>query len=160
VSTALPASGLPPLSPRGRRKVVVAVVVYALAIGFGVALFTGSLPGLGGHITSNVLLDGREYATSAYFLPFPMLGTNSTPARAVVFDNVTFWIWTTGWYDPHGSFVHGNGTAVGGSTYSFLLGGMANNASRPMLFVAPDQTFAVDWGGGAFLQLLVELTPS
>jgi hypothetical protein len=147
----------PPPSARRKRKFLASLAVYAVALAFGLALFSGSLPGLPGHFTTNVRLNGHEYYTDGYFLPFPQLGNNSTPPVSVLFQNVTFWIWTTGWYDPHGSYVHGNGTELNRTTFSFLLGGQANNASRPMLFLAPDGRFGAAWSGGFFLELLVEI---
>ena len=151
----------PPLRPSGpppsRRKMVTVIVVYVVALLFGAALFSGSIPGLGGHITSNVRIDGHEYYSESYQIPFPQWGNNSTSPSPVAFHNVTFWLWVTGWYSQWGSYVHGNGTELNGTSYPFVLGGLASNVSRAQLYVAPDATFAVAWSGEFFLQLMVEI---
>jgi hypothetical protein len=146
---------LPPSQPLTRRRVVSIVAVYAVCLAFGALLFSGNFPGIPGHFTSNVEINGREYYSTWYPLPFPTLGSNSTPPATVTFQNVTFWLWETGWGNPQGAFVHGNGTDLNGSSYSFLLGGPALNANRTTLFVSPDGTFGAYWNGQLFVELLV-----
>lgn len=141
------------------RRALTIVAVYALAIGFGVALFTGNIPGLGGHITTNVKLYGHEYSTDEYYLPAPQPGNTSTSPTAVPFHNVTFWIWVTGWDSPFGTYVHINGTESNGSSYAFVLGGLNSNQSRVTLYVSPDAMFAAAWSGEFFVELLVEILP-
>jgi len=150
---------LPPGSspPWSRKKIVTVVAVYAVAIGFGVSLFTGSIPGLGGNLDAHVMLDGHAYYSDFYWLGFPSIGNNSTPPASLVFHNVTFWIWLTGWGLPQGSLVHGNGTELNGTSYSFQLGGLPSNPSRTDLFVSPDAKFATAWSGQLFLEVLVEV---
>ncbi len=131
--------------------------LFAAALVFGAALFSGSIPGLGGHFTSNVKLDGHEYYSEQYELPFPQIGNNSTSPAPVLFHNVTFWVWVTGWSSPQGSYVHGNGTEANGTAYPFLLGGLASNVSRVTVYVSPDGRFATAWSGEFFLELLVEI---
>ncbi|MCI4339099.1 MAG: hypothetical protein L3J68_02040 [Thermoplasmata archaeon] len=150
----------PPLRstpPPNRRKIIGVVAVYAVALTFGAALFSGSIPGLGGHITSNVVIAGHDYYSESYSIPFPQLGNNSTSPAPVAFHNITFWLWETGWYSQYGSYVHGNGTEPGGTSYSFVLGGLASNVSRAVLYISPDDRFAVAWSGEFFLQLMVEI---
>ena len=149
----LPRTSAPPPS---RRREAATIAVFAAAIAFGVALFSGSLPGLGmGVGPSTATLNGRQYYSEVYSLPFPDLGNNSTPPASVLFHNVTFWTWQTGWGSPLGRFVHGNGTEANGSSYAFLLGGMLSDANRTYLYVSPDGEFAVSWGGEYSLDLLV-----
>ncbi len=133
------------------------VAVYAAAIGFGVALFSGSIPGLGGHFSTNVVLDGHEYYSDSYWIPGPVWGENSTSPAPVPFHNVTFWIWVTDWGSPYGSYVHGNVTESNGTSYAFILGGLPSSPSRTTLYVAPDGHFAAAWSGEFILQLLVEI---
>ncbi len=146
-----------PLSRKERRKLLQAGLVYAVAIGFGIALFAGAVPGVPAPATVYVTVAGHSYFSYGYFLPLPQLGRNSTPPASVEFHNVTFWVWTSGWYDPRGSYVSGNGTEPNGTTYSFVLGGSPTNASRVTTFVAPGGEFAAGWTGGYFLDLLVEV---
>jgi len=148
------------LSTREKWKAVGVVALFAVAISFGIALFSGSIPGLPASHSSTVTFDGRSYYYYGYFLPFPQLGTNSTPPASVVFHNVTFWVWITDWLGPHGTYVHGNGTEPNGTTYAFLLGESPTNGTRTMSFVAPDGSFATVWGGGYMLELLVEAPKS
>jgi hypothetical protein len=144
-----------PSPPPSRRKKIGTVAVYAVAIAFGVALFSGNFPGLGGHISTNVNLDGREYYSDVSFLPFPSLGNNTTSPTTVVFHSVTFVFWMTGWGSLVGSFVHGTGTEANGTSYAFLLGGMAGSANRTAIYVSPDDEFAAAWSGEFTLQLMV-----
>jgi hypothetical protein len=136
---------------------VATVAVYAVALGFGAALFSGSIPGLGGHISPNAEIDGKWYYSESYALPLPQLGNNSTVPVLVLFHNVTFWIWVSDYFSPYGTYVHGNGTELNGTSYPFVLGGLASNASRATVFVSPDAKFAVAWSGELFLQLMVEI---
>lgn len=142
---------------RGRRKAVGSVVAFALAIGFGVALFSGHFPGLPGQIPTGVTLDGHQYSADTYYLGIPAIGSNRTLPSSVAVGNITFWVWTTGWYTWNGTWLHGNGTEPNGTTYSFVLGGTPSNPGRPTTFIAPGAAFAVTWGGGLFAQLLVEI---
>jgi hypothetical protein len=153
-------SAAPPSRPAARpntRKIVGVIAVYAVALAFGAALFSGSIPGLGGHVSSNAQIEGHEYYQESYAVPVPVLGSNSTAPAAVVYHNVTFWLWVTGWDSAWGTYVHGNGTEPGGASYPFVLGGLASNASRAVLFLSPDAKFAVAWSGEFFLQLMVEI---
>lgn len=147
----------PPLSRRAKLKIFGIVAVYAVAIGFGVALFSGSIPGLAGQYTSNVKLNGHEYAVDSYWLPLPQFGNTSTPPKSVEFNNVSFTIWTTDWNDLHAGFVHGNGTELTGSTYSFVLSGIAAGTTNTSLYVSPDAAFGAGWTGEVIVQLLVEV---
>jgi hypothetical protein len=137
--------------------VVGVIAVYAVAIAFGVALFSGSIPGLPGHITSNVKLDGHEYYSELYWIGFPQAANNSTTPAPVHFHNVTFWVWLTGWDSPQGAYVHGNGTETNGTSFPFVLGGMLSNVSRATLYVSPDARFAAAWSGMFYLELMVEV---
>lgn len=141
----------------GRRKRIGSIVAFAVALGFGVALFSGHFPGLPGQIPSDETLDGHDYLADTYYLGIPPLGSNRTAPTSVGFDNVTFWVWSTGWYTWNGTWLHGNGTESNGTTYSFLLGGTPSNPARPTSFIAPGGGFAVTWAGGLFAQLLVEV---
>lgn len=133
------------------------VAAFAVAIAFGVVLFSGNFPGLGGHISSNVKLNGREYYSDLYFLPFPPLGNNTTSPTTVEFHDVSFQFWLSGWGSLAGSYVHGTGTEPNGTSYPFLLGGMASSANRTALYVSPDDEFAAAWSGEFTLQLMVEV---
>jgi hypothetical protein len=147
-------------SPRSRptpRRIAFVVLVYAVAIGFGVALFSGHFPGLPGQFNSYIRIGGHEYNYDVYEIPFPVLGQNSTSPSPTTYLNVTFWLWVTGWYTPQTSYVHGNGTEANGTSYSFVLGELTSNESRVSLFVSPDSEFAVSWSGGFFMLLLVEI---
>jgi len=143
-----------------RLRVGATVAVYEVAIGFGIALFSGHIPGLGGHFTPNVILYGHEYFSEEYLLPVPPFGNNATPPASVSFHNVTFWLWITNWGSAYGTHVHGNGTEANGTSYSFVLAGLKTNQSSGMLYVSPDARFAAEWGGELFLQLLVEVPPA
>jgi hypothetical protein len=147
----------PPASARRRRRALAILAVYAVAIAFGVALFSGSIPGLGGHFTSNITLDGHPYYVDDYWMPLPPLGNTSSVPASADFQNVTFWFWTSGWNDLHASYVHGNGTELNGTTYSFLLANPESNASVSPLFLSPDAHFGAEWSGEFILQLLVEV---
>lgn len=151
-----PRGGRPPLT---RRRAVAIVVVYGVLIGFVVALFSGVVPGLGGHITSDVTLNGHQYYPDYYYLPNPAFGNNTTSPLSVQFHNVTFWVWVSNWGGPYGALVHGNGTEANGTSYAFVLGGFEPNKVGTELFVSPDAQFAATWGGGNFLILLVEVEP-
>lgn len=133
------------------------MAIYAVVLAFGATLFTGNFPGLPGHYTSNVEVNGHPYYLDLYEIPFPQFGNNSTPPADVLFHNVTFWIWVTGWYSAEGGYVHGNGTEANGTTYPFLLGGLLSDPDRATLFVSPDTEFAVGWSGELFLELLVKV---
>ena len=148
-----------PSPPLNRRRAAGIVAAYAVAIAFGLLLFTGNFPGLPGHFSTETELEGHEYYTDWYPIPSPAFGSNSTPPTAVVFHNLTFWVWTTGWDSPQGSYVRGNGTEPNGTAYPFVLGGLPNNANHETLYVSPDSEFAASWIGSAqsFLELLVEV---
>jgi len=134
--------------------------VYALAIGFGIALFSGSIPGLGGHVTDTVALDGHQYATYEYYIPPPIWGNNSTSPSSVLFDGITFWVWVTAWNPPFSGFLHGNGTEANGTAQPFVLGWAEGSANRSTLYLSPDDRFGAAWNGQSFLMLLVELPAS
>ncbi|HTW39330.1 MAG TPA: hypothetical protein VMF04_00480 [Thermoplasmata archaeon] len=156
-------SDLPPRAiPRPKlkpRRVVTIVVAYALAIGFGVALFTGSIPGLGGHFTTNSNIGGHEYYTDEVYVPTPTFGDRSTSPSSVVFHNVTFWFWLTGWGVWSQTLLHGNGTEANGTSSSFAVGNPSLNDSRTDVFLSPDLRWGAAWGGGWFLTLYVEIPP-
>jgi hypothetical protein len=135
--------------------VVAIVAVYALAIGFGVALFTGSIPGLGGHYSDITEIGGRPYYTDTVYLPEPTFGSNSTAPSPATFEGVTFWLWVTGWGMWTQTLVHGNGTAANGTTYAFLLGDPTFNSSHSTSFLAPGGEFGVWWDGNWFVDLYV-----
>jgi|HubBroStandDraft_1064217.scaffolds.fasta_scaffold06457_9 hypothetical protein len=141
------------------RRVLTIVVVYALAIGFGVALFSGSIPGLGGHFSTNTRIGGHEYYTDEVYVPTPPFGQNVTSPSSVVFENFTFWFWLTGWGTWEETLLHGNGTAANGTSHPFVLGNGSLNTTRTDSYVSPDLRWAAAWDGGSFLGLYVEIPP-
>ena len=143
--------------PTSRRVLVAGGAVFAVALAFGAALFSGSIPGLGGPPSSDVQIGGHAYYSEFFDAPFPPWGNNTSAPSSVDFHNVTFWLWVTGWYRPDGTLVHGNGTELDGTTYSFVLGGVSDNGTRSELYLAPDERFAVGWSGEYFVQLEVQL---
>jgi hypothetical protein len=154
--TDLPPRGIPRPPPKPRRVAMV-VAVYALAIGFGVALYTGSLPGLGGQFSTYTKYDGHEYYTDYVSVPEPSFGQNSTAPASLAFENVTFWYWVTGWGVWADTLVHGNGTEANGTTYAFALGNPSMNESHTTTFFSPDGHFGAWWDGGWALLLYVEI---
>jgi hypothetical protein len=142
-----------------RRRKVAIVAVYAVTIGFGVALFSGNLPGLGGTVSADYGLGGHEYYPDYYSIPTPTWGSNSTTPSSVLFHNVTFWVWVTNWGRAYGALVHGNGTEQNGTTYGFVLGGYEPDHTGTELFVSPDSKLAAIWDGSFILILLVEVAP-
>jgi hypothetical protein len=155
----LPPRAIPRPLPKPRRTLAI-VAVYALAIGFGVALFSGHLPGFEGQITSNVNANGHTYAAESYYIPTPVWGENSTSPSEVVFHSLSFWIWVTNWGSPVGSYVHVNATETNGTSYALVLGGLLSSPNRTSVAFSPDQQFGAEWSGELFMQLLVELSPS
>jgi hypothetical protein len=161
VLTDLPRNHIPKPLP-SRRRVVTIVAVYSLAIGFGVALFSGSIPGLGGHFPTTVSLYGHEYYPEWYSLPTPAFGSNSTAATSTAFHNVTFAIWVTNWGNLQmgSAFVHTRAVEANGTNLSFVLGGWGSDDFRGDVYVSPDRTVAAEWPGGYFLELLVAVAPA
>jgi hypothetical protein len=150
--------GPPPTSsPPDTKTAVITVAAFAVAIAFGVILFTGNFPGLPGHFTSHVQLNGHQYYSDVYGIPLPAIGANSTTPSAFTFHNVTFSLWVTGWYSALSSCVHGNGTEPNETTYTFGLGECFDDLTGPSLYISPDGLFAASWNGGFFMQLLVEV---
>jgi hypothetical protein len=147
---------LPPPAPLTSTRVAAIVAVYVVAIGFGIALFTGNIPGLSGHYSSEVELNGHEYYFLPYLIPLPQLGNNSTSPNEIAFQGVTFWTWLTGWGSSQGGYVHGNGTEANGTSYPFVLGGLLSSPDRTTLYISPDSKFAVGWSGEFVLELMVE----
>jgi hypothetical protein len=150
----LPPRGIPRRPPNLRRGAAI-VAVYALAIAFGVAIFSGHFPGVG-PVSPYATIDGRPYYVDYLAISQPKFGENATAPTNFTFHNVTFWTWVTGWGVWAQTVVHGNGTEPNGNYSAFALGGVAANASDGRWFVAPDADFAVGWTGGWFLQVYVE----
>jgi hypothetical protein len=146
--------------PPSTRRLVGIAAVYALAIGFGVALFSGNIPGLPAHVSSFVTLNGHDYYPDEYDIPSPPLGSNISAPLPVSFHNVTFWVWVTNWGAPTGGYVHVNGTEANGSAYSCALHAEQLEQPGTTLYVSPDSRFAAAWNGGWFLELMVEVSPS
>ncbi|MGB6442216.1 MAG: hypothetical protein WBF81_02835, partial [Thermoplasmata archaeon] len=134
-----------PTTPTDPRWLAFVVAMFVAGIVFGALLFTGNFPGLPGHITSDVSLDGHEYYSDWYPAPFPSFGQNTTAPSEVTFHNVTFRLWISGWGSPYGSYLHGNGTELNGTPDAFVLGGPVSNASRATLYLSADAKFAVGW---------------
>ncbi len=145
---------VPPATPREKRITLIALVI---AIGFGVALFGGFIPGLKPNATApaTVLVDGHSYYWMDYYYPGPVWPLNYTTPSAVAFHNITFDIWVSSWYQLLTGYVHGNASEPNGTSFSFVLGGPANLPGRETLYLSPDEELGAAWNGQAFVVLLV-----
>lgn len=145
-----------PMTATQAKVLLVGLVVMG---GFGIALFSGAIPGLKpNYAASNiVVLNGTRYDTTTVSLPSPFFPQNQTLPQSFPFHNVTFELWLTNWWKLSGGQVHGNGTEENGTVYSFVLGESTSPPADTRLFVSPDRAFAVYWEGGLLAGTGVEL---
>jgi hypothetical protein len=136
-----------PMTAAQAKVLIVGLVVMAA---FGAALFGGFIPGLKPNYSApNILvLNGERFYFTTVFPATPFFPGNSTLPQSFTFHNVSFALWVSNWYSPNGGLVHGNGTELNGTVYSFVLGFSTIPPLNATQFISPDRVFAVSWPGG------------